>query len=498
MASWNYSRTALFFDENANDEKLIRQVMECFDYEETDFLYMDETGVEGPKLKDFDNPTLCYEGSDELVSEGLFYLLNTLCKNVAVYSVTAEGSSVSDYYSGEEHTYDPVTGKHFRREFNYCYGEGTAFDEYVESEDEDLSEAGTRCEEQTIDVNDFSGIYDSFTLLDMSLGDAEEGNFSELYDVIAKKKKELADSGKTYAKINGNVLERAMTFGEGFIIPGSVKRIGYGAFDNCKTLSRIIIPEGVESIGSNAFSGCSKLVEVTLPDSIISIGKDAFEGTAWFDNCSEEEKQAILDKKVQCAKSGDVVIPDNVTFIDDNMFKDCDEITSIIIPDGVTGIGSGAFSGCTRLKSISIPDSVTSIGEGAFYDCASLTKITLPSKITCIDGLTFMGCTSLEKITLPPSITSIEFEAFSGCQSLTNITIPDSVTVIDDCVFEGCVNLTSITIPASVKEIGEYAFDDCDDLTITAPVGSYAIEYAEEHDIEYIETEGDDYNEDDE
>ena len=36
------------------------------------------------------------------------------------------------------------------------------------------------------------------------------------------------------------------------------------------------------------------------------------------------------------------------------------------------------------------------------------------------------------------------------------------------------------------------------ELTEKAPDGSYAIEYAEEHDIEYIETEGDDYNEDDE
>ena len=249
--------------------------MACFQYEETDYLYQGGTGVEGPTLKDFDNQTLCYDGG-AWTSKRLFCLLNALCKNVAVYSVTAEGSSVSDCYSGEEHTYDPVTGKHFQREFNYCYGDGTAFDEYVESEYEDLSEAGTRCEEQTIDVNDFSGIFDSFDLLEKSLGYAEEGNFSELHDVIAKKKKELADSGKTYTKINDNVLERAMTFGEEFIISGSVKRIGYGAFDNCKTLSRIIIPEGVESIGSNAFSGCSKLVEVTLPAGVKEISECAF------------------------------------------------------------------------------------------------------------------------------------------------------------------------------------------------------------------------------
>ena len=465
MASWNYSRTALFFDPKSNDEKLIRKVMACFQYEETDYLYLDETGVEGPKLKDFDNPTLCYEGSDELVSEGLFYLLNTLCKNVAVYSVTAMGNSVSDYYSGEEHTFDPATGKHFRREFNYCYGESTAFGEYVESEDESLSEAGTRCEEQTIDANDFSGIYDSFTLFDMLLGDAEEGDFSELYDAIAKKKKELADSGKSSARINGNVFECAMTFGEEYVIPDGVKRIDSGAFNKCKNLTRVIIPEGVESIGTSAFSGCSKLVDVILPDSIISIGEDAFEGTAWFDNCSDEEKQAILDKKVQCAKSGDVVIPDSITFIEDLMFYECDELTGITIPDSVCGIGKNAFDGCSKLKSISIPDSVTSIGSYAFA-----------------------GCTSLVSITLPPRITRIEEYTFNCCESLTSIIIPEGVTLIDESAFECCTNLKSVIIPASVKEIGEFAFDCCDNLTITAPKGNCAIEYAKANFIRYIET----------
>ena len=47
-------------------------------------------------------------------------------------------------------------------------------------------------------------------------------------------------------------------------------------------------------------------------------------------------------------------------------------------------------------------------------------------------------------------------------------------------------------------EISDSAFIDCDDLTITAPVRSYAIKYADECGIKYIETEADDYNEDDE
>ena len=48
---------------------------------------------------------------------------------------------------------------------------------------------------------------------------------------------------------------------------------------------------------------------------------------------------------------------------------------SIEIPDSVTYIGDNAFRDCTSLVSITIPDSVTSIGNDAFYDCTSLETV---------------------------------------------------------------------------------------------------------------------------
>ena len=53
-----------------------------------------------------------------------------------------------------------------------------------------------------------------------------------------------------------------------------------------------------------------------------------------------------------------------------------DEMTSIVIPDGVTSIGEEAFRNCSLLKSITISDSVTSIGADAFDYCSSLVDIT--------------------------------------------------------------------------------------------------------------------------
>jgi len=59
-------------------------------------------------------------------------------------------------------------------------------------------------------------------------------------------------------------------------------------------------------------------------------------------------------------------------------------VTSITIPNSVTSIGDEAFRDCTRLARITIPNSVTSIGGGAFANCTSLTSITIPFTTTLV------------------------------------------------------------------------------------------------------------------
>ena len=97
------------------------------------------------------------------------------------------------------------------------------------------------------------------------------------------------------------------------------------------------------------------------------------------------------------------------------------EVTSVNIPNGVTRIGSQAFKDYTSLTSITIPDSVTSIAGYAFENCSSLTSITLGNGVTDIANYAFYSCTSLASITIPDSVTFIDDMAFSECTSLANI-----------------------------------------------------------------------------
>ena len=60
------------------------------------------------------------------------------------------------------------------------------------------------------------------------------------------------------------------------VVPGSVGRVGKGAFYGYGELKSVVIEDGVKSIGDYAFCGCTNLVSVSIPDSVTNIGYQAF------------------------------------------------------------------------------------------------------------------------------------------------------------------------------------------------------------------------------
>ena len=279
-------------------------------------------------------------------------------------------------------------------------------------------------------------------------------------------------------------------------IPDSVKRIGNGAFNNCRSLTSIgnppgtfgnTLPDCLSEIGESAFSGTG-LTKITIPGSVKTIGAYAFAssqltsviikdgvqkiGGGAFSNCRQLKKVSIPDSVTSieggafrdCDVLENINIPDRVTCISSDMFADCYSLPRIEFGKNTFDIGSYAFSNCANLKSINIPDSIKNIGENAFQNCTGLTKISFGKNINNIEGGAFLGCTGLTSVIIPDSVTYISYMAFNGCTNLKSVFIGKGVEAIGECAF-GVTGLKGVSIPNSVKVIGSGAFWHCKALT---------------------------------
>ena len=177
-----------------------------------------------------------------------------------------------------------------------------------------------------------------------------------------------------------------------------VKKILTGAFSNayhkCK---KITIPDTVEYIGNNAFSSSTETVYI--PSSVKTIGsmanaKNLKNLTIDSNNPYFSYDDYIIYNKnkteiVACLISKDtpLVIPNTITSIDENAFKNCNKITGgVTIPKSVKSIGDGAFDG-TGITNIVIEDGCTaSIGSRIGDSFYTLKMIRIPETVTSISN----------------------------------------------------------------------------------------------------------------
>ena len=231
-------------------------------------------------------------------------------------------------------------------------------------------------------------------------------------------------------------------------IPETVTRIGYRAFQNCRSLKSIKIPKSVTSISSNAFEGTPWYN--SQPDGLVYAGNVAY------------KYKGVMPKETQ------ITIKDGTLSIADYAFSKCVGLTSIVIPKSVTNIGRWAFSGCNSLKSVTI--NCPNVGSWFSY-LPSIKEIVLGDKVTSIEIGAFSGCRGLTSIKVEEGNTKYDSRdncnaiietsthtLIAGCQSTV---IPNSVTSLDVKAFSGCIGLTSITIPKNVTSIAYSTFSAC-------------------------------------
>lgn len=204
------------------------------------------------------------------------------------------------------------------------------------------------------------------------------------------------------------------------------------------------------------------------------------------------------------ASADSLVLPDDITVIDDYAFYQCANLTGeLVIPGGVTHIGAHAFDGCTGLTGqVIIPGSVSYIDETAFLNTSleligeqeywqskfeyeivngkaiitgflsdSAHNLLIPDTLGGCPvtelGRVFNGDTKLTgTLTLPKYLEKIAPSTFAFCTGLTgDLIIPDSVTTIGELAFSYCDGFDGkLVLPKSLVTIGNGAFDRCTSL----------------------------------
>lgn len=108
------------------------------------------------------------------------------------------------------------------------------------------------------------------------------------------------------------------------------------------------------------------------------------------------------------------------------------EITTIYIEEGITYICDNAFSFCHNLTEVCLPESLNYIGKGAFYECTQLREIVFPESLEYIGPYAFGYNLQLEHVRFPDSESlyfQIDESAFRNCELLHWAILPKNAII---------------------------------------------------------------------
>ena len=125
-----------------------------------------------------------------------------------------------------------------------------------------------------------------------------------------------------------------------------------------------------------------------------------------------------------------LTIKDGLIEIPDDSFAGCSELSYLDLGNSVTTIGSDAFYSCAITELI-LPDQVTYIDRYAFQNCKNLLSIKFSKNIKCLDFRSFANCEKLKAVNLPYGLEEIKEDAFDGCHRMSYLYIPETVINIE-------------------------------------------------------------------
>ncbi|WP_287620795.1 leucine-rich repeat domain-containing protein [Parabacteroides sp.] len=145
------------------------------------------------------------------------------------------------------------------------------------------------------------------------------------------------------------------------------------------------IDEGVHIIWQYAFSGNESITKIVFPNTVVGIGYRAFKGCHNLSHVEfDENLETIIDEAFSGCNLHEVDLP-SIGYLGKFSFAYNKELKNCNLGDKLETIEDQVFRNCRNLSAITLPKTVTYIGEWAFHDCRNLSVITAlmgkPAKI---------------------------------------------------------------------------------------------------------------------
>ena len=256
-----------------------------------------------------------------------------------------------------------------------------------------------------------------------------------------------------------------------FEAPELLVSIGWGAFQEVKTLTSVTFNENLESISGGVFADCTSLTgTIILPESLSSMKNNsyydgAFENTAITEVIVEDGNLKLAIEGIAfkgCSKLEKVTLPGRVYAIGSEAFMNTPALKTVIWEDGIydQSIGSDAFMN-SAITSFRCPKRLTTIGQSAFENCADLESIEINERLVSIGSDAFSKCKNLKgSIALPSTVTTIGSYAFGG-SGISEISVADGLDklTISYNAFQSCPNLVKVTLPGRTSSLSSDAFN---------------------------------------
>ena len=313
------------------------------------------------------------------------------------------------------------------------------------------------------------------------------------------------------------------------VLPEWAEQIAAGAFEQAKSLKKIVISSGVTRLGEGAFRemraletvvfetdelmvipedafyGCGKLNNITLPDQLLKVSDRAFASSGL---AAIRIPAAVMEiSQTAFLNCGDLVIIGEAgtlaqTFAESMKLTFITEgeevpVTQLELPVAIT-LKAGGYrqlhlailpaeaAGQTEIKWTTEDASVATVSRTGVVKGVSegLTKVraeTLNGKVSAECEVWVSGSVDVVFITFPTSLKMIEESAYEGTAFSAIDLRGTECERIMDRAFADMHALQYAAIPGSVTYIAENAFAGSGDVVLLVESGSYAEMFAREH-----------------